>query len=212
MRRAVLAAAILAAAGCSQPAPPAADPAIRIRELLDPLQRFTQEGGHGPHHRANNSLQSELWKSLAAPPAGPGTDALLLDAAERVYTRYDANYYHGILWHWPYLCSRRAIELCDRVLKSTRDPGLRERALWLKAFALRCPGVDPWDEAEKDLETYAEQRRWTPDYGASREIYQTLAAEYPATPRGMAAARLAAKEDLSFMLPKGPKEPDPREP
>ena len=210
---AALPAALLWAAACSQPPPPpAADPAPRVRELLDRLQQMTEEGGHGPHHRANNELQKELWKRLRELPPGPAADRLHLEAAERIYTRYDANYFHGILWHWPYLCSRRAIELCDRLLKPTQDPGIRERALWIKAFALRCPGVDPWDEAEKDLETYAEQRRWMPNYDAAREIYRTLAAEFPTTPRGLAAAKLAADENLSFMLPKGPKEPDPRTP
>jgi len=170
------------------------------------------EQGHGLLHRANNALQREFWKSLQGLPPGPETDALLLDAAENVYTRYDVNYYNGMLWHWPYLSSRRAIELCDRILKSTREPELRERALWIKAFALRCPPVDPWEVAEADLETYAEQRRWTPDYEASRKVYQALAAESPGSPRGVAAAKLALQPELSIMLPTGPRERDPREP
>lgn len=215
MRRAVLAAAILASAGCSEPAspPPSASPTVApIRDLLERLNQMTEEGGHGPHHRADNNLQRELWKRLSEFPAGTETDALLLDAAERVYTRYDLNYFHGILWHWPYLCSRKAIELCDRLLKSTRDPETRERALWIKAFALRCPSLDPWEEAERDLETYAEQVRWKPDFDASREVYRGIAKDYPDTSRGQAARRAVNQSDLSLTLPKGPREKDPRNP
>ena len=208
---AALAVALLAASACSQPDPPST-PTSRVRIVLDQLQQFSQEGGHGPHHRANNDLQRELWKGLQDLAPGPETERLLLEAAECVYSRYDANYYHGILWHWPYLSSRRAIEVCDRLIQSTKDPEMRERALWIKAFALRCPPVEEWAVAEEDLETYAEQRRWKPDYDASRAVYKTIASEFPKTPRGVEAARLVRNEDLSFMLPKGPKEPDPRDP
>ena len=173
---------------------------------------MTTEGGHGPHHRGDNQLQGRLWKLLENLRPGPESDALLLDAAEGVYTRYDENYYNGILWHWPYLSSTRAITLCDRILKSTKDAETRERALWIKAFALRCPPMDAWEAAEKDLETYAEQVRWEPVPDASREIYQAIAKDYPETPRGKASARLATQSDLSLVLPKGPKEKDPRNP
>jgi len=215
MRRAVLAAALIASAGCSEPAPPPPSAPVStapIRDLLERLNQMTEEGGHGPHHRGNNTLQRELWKRLTELPAGSETDALLLEAAETVYTRYDANYFHGILWHWPYLCSRRAIEACDRLLKSTRDPESRERALWIKAFALRCPAMEPWEEAEKDLETYAEQVRWKPDFEASREVYRVIEREFPDTSRGKASRRLVQQPDLSLALPKGPREKDPRNP
>ena len=211
MRR-FAAAAFLWVSACSRAATsPPADFAI-LQDLLDRLQQTTGEGVHGPYHPANNALQRDLWTRLQNLPPGPGVDRILLEAAERVYTRYDANYYHGILWHWPYLCSRRTIELCDRAFKSTTDPEIRERALWLKAFALRCPPMEPWEDAERDQETYAEQRRWTPDFDAAREIYKKLAAEFPGTPHGTAAAPLAAQKDLAIVLPKGPKERDPREP
>ena len=215
MRWAVLAAAVLASAGCSEPAsPPPSAPtsAAPVRDILDRLNQMTEEGGHGPHHRGNNGLQQELWKRLSELPPGPESDAILLDAAERVYTRYDANYFHGILWHWPYLCSRRAIDVCDRILKSTRDPETRERALWIKAFALRCPAMEPWEQAEKDLETYAEQVRWKPDFDASREVYRVIAKDFPDTSRGRAAKPLVSQTDLSLVLPKGPREKDPRNP
>lgn len=207
-----LAAAVLAAAGCSRPAVPQETGPTKVPTLLARLQELTTEGNHGAFHRANNDLQAELWTRLKELPPGPGSDALLLEAAECVYTRYDANYYHGILWHWPYLSSRRAIEVCDRLLASTKDPETRERALWIKAFAFRCPSVEPWDRAETDLETYAEQVKWKTDYEAAREIYKLIAKEFPNSPRGKASARLAAQPDFSFMLPRGPKEPDPRNP
>jgi hypothetical protein len=211
VRRAVLAAVLFA--GCSRADPPPSGIGeTTIRELLFQLNRMTEEGGHGLHHRANNDLQRRLWPQLLALPARPESDALLLDAAERVYTRYDENYFHGVLWHWPYLSSKKAIDLCDRILASTKDPDTRERALWIKAFALRCPPVEPWEQAESDLETYAEQKQWKPDLDASREVYRTIAREFPTTPRGKAAARLVERPDLSLVLPKGPREKDPRNP
>jgi hypothetical protein len=207
---AVLAAGILTSAGCARPAPPSPDLGP-IRDLLVRLQQMSQEGRHGPHHRADNSLQRDLWSKLKDLPSSPTTDPLLLEAAECVYTRYDENYFQGLLWHWPYLSSRRAIELCDRLLPSS-DPETRERALWIKAFALRCPPNEAWGEAEGDLETYAEQVRWRPDFEASRNVLRQIAREFPDTPRGKAAAKLVEKPDLSLVLPKGPRERDPRNP
>lgn len=207
---AVLAAGILASSGCAQPAPPSPD-LSPIRDLLVRLQQMSHEGRHGPHHRADNALQRDLWSKLKDLPSNSTTDPLLLEAAECVYTRYDENYFQGLLWHWPYLSSRRAIELCDRLLKSS-DSETRERALWIKAFALRCPPNESWDEAERDLETYAEQVRWKPDFEASRAVYRQIAREFPDTSRGKAAAKLVEKPDLSLALPKGPKERDPRNP
>jgi hypothetical protein len=198
-------------AGCARPAGPSGDQPP-VRELLDRLQSKSTDGGHGPYHRANNALQRDLWNRLAALGPGPESASLLLEAAECVYSRYDENYYNGLLWHWPYLSSRRAIELCDRILPSTPDAETRERALWIKAFALRCPATEPWADAERDLETYAEQVRWKPDFNAAREIYKSIALEFPSTPRGKASAKLAGQEDLSLILPKGPKERDPRNP
>jgi len=209
MRR-LAAAALLAAASCSSPpAPPDYTP---IYELLERLQETVTVQGHGAYHPANNALQRDLWTRLQGLRAGPGLDRLLVEAAEKVYTRYDENYYNGLLWHWPYLCSRRAIELCDRALRETSTPAIRERALWLKAFALRCPPTEPSDQAEKDLETYSEQRKWRPDFDAARAIYRTIASEFPDTPFGAAARRLADQPDLSVVLPKDPRERDPREP
>ena len=205
--RALLSSALLLLAGCARPSAP--DDTARVRDLLARLQRFSTGGRHGSHHRGNNSLQRELWSALKE--LRPGNDALVLEAAECVYTRYDENYYIGIRWHWPYLSSPRAIELCDR-LAAASDPEIRERALWIKAFALRCPPMEPWTEAEQEMETYAEQVKWKPDYEASREVYRRIAREFPQTDRGRAAARLASKPELSFLLPKGPKEPDPRHP
>lgn len=211
MRR-FAAAALLWVAACSRAATSPPADFSTLRGLLDRLQQTSGEGIHGPYHPADNVLQNDLWTRLKGLPPGPGVDRILLEAAERVYTRYDENYYHGILWHWPYLSSRRAIELCDRVLKSATDPEIRERALWLKAFALRCPPMEPWEDAERDQETYAEQRRWKPDFDAAREIYRSLAARFPTGRYAAAAARLAAQSDISVVLPKGPKERDPREP
>jgi len=207
MRRAVLPAALLLLAGCARPA--SSVDTTHVHDLLSRLQRLSTEGRHGPHHRGNNALQRGLWTALKELP--PGHDALILEAAECVYTRYDENYYNGVLWHWPYLSSPRAIELCDRILASS-DPEIRERALWIKAFALRCSPTEPWPEAEQDLETYAEQVKWKPDYEASREVYRRIAREFPSTSRGKASSRLAAQPELSFLLPRGPKEPDPRHP
>lgn len=208
--RCLAAAALLAAASCSSPSAPA--DFTPIYDLLHRLQETVTVQGHGAYHPANNALQKDLWTRLQGLRTGPGLDRLLLDAAERVYTRYDENYYNGILWHWPYLCSRRAVELCDRALRETSTPATRERALWLKAFALRCPPTEPSDQAERDLETYAEQRKWRPDYEAAREIYRTIASEFPNGSFAAAARRLADQADLSIVLPKDPRERDPREP
>ena len=208
--RAFVAAGVFACAACSPSGTSESGDSAAVRDLLDRAQVMTQEGRHGPYHRADNALQVELWNRLKLLPPDPSSEPLLLEAAETVYTRYDENYAHGVLWHWPYLSSRRAIVLCDR-LAGSKDPEIRERALWIKAFALRCPPTEAWPDAERDLETYAEQTRWKPDYEASRQLYRRIASEFPTTSRGKAAARLAAGE-LSFMLPKGPKEPDPRNP
>lgn len=208
--RPIFAGGVMFLAACSPSTPTGSTEQAAVRDLLDRAQVMTQEGRHGPYHKADNALQTELWSRLKSLPPGPSSETLILEAAECVYTRYDENYAHGVLWHWPYLSSRRAIELCDR-LASSADAEIRERALWIKAFALRCPPTEPWGDAERDQETYAEQVKWKPDYEAAREIYRKIAKEFPSTARGKAAARLAQRE-LSFMLPKGPKERDPRNP
>ena len=207
-----LAAAIVAAAGCSRPATPPESEAPRVRSLIARMQETTSGGNHGAYHRINHALHVELWNRLKDLPPGAESEAVLLEAAECVYTRYDENYYNGILFHWPYLSSRRAIEVCDRLIASTKDAEIRERALWIKAFALRCPATEPMERAQADFETYAEQVKWKTDYEAARAVYRTIAKEFPDTPRGKASARLAAQSDISFLLPRGPKEPDPRNP
>lgn len=211
MRRFAAAALVLVAA-CSRSATSPPVDLSSLQDLLDRLQLVSGEGVHGPFHKADNALQKDLWTRLRNLAPGPGVDRILLEAAGKVYTRYDENYFHGTLWHWPYLSSRRAIELCDRVLKSASDPELGQRALWLKAFALRCPAMEPWADAERDLETYSEQRQWKPDFDAARATYRTLAAQFPGGRYAAAAGKLADQSDLTLVLPKGPKERDPRDP
>lgn len=207
--------AIVLVASCSPPAPPPPGPPdlTTARDLIRRLQDpNTEMGGHGRFHKADNALQNELWALLERLPPGPGVDEILIEAVEKVWTRYDANYLQGAIFHWPYLDSARAIALCDRLVTRHPKSPHRAHALWLKAFALRAPAMEPWPQMEMELGTYGRQAKWRPDPEAARAVYKALAQEFPGTRLGIAAEGLADASDLGLTLPKGPKERDPRSP
>ncbi|MBI2932769.1 MAG: hypothetical protein HYY16_14065 [Planctomycetes bacterium] len=193
------------------PTPPLPLPVnpLRVAELVAEMTRQGDEHpGHGNYHRARNALERELWTLVRALPKIEKGDELLLLCVENVYTRYDANYLNGYLWHWPYLNSRRAVALCERILADYPGSPARERAQWLRAFALRCPPAAPFPEAEADLDIYRDQCSWQPDPEGARAIYRQIAAlggRY-----AKAAAELADGDALELILPIGPLEPDPR--
>jgi len=201
----------LALVACSKPPPPPTGAPVRIGELLVQMTRQADEHpGHGTYHRARNDLERELWGLLRVLPIVEKGDELLLLCVENVYTRYDANYLNGYLWHWPYLNSRRAIALCDRILKDWPRTQVRERTLWLKAFALVCPPTLPDPAAEKDLDVYRDQATWRPDPEAARALYREIAAM-----NGTHAKKARELADSSLpvlVLPMEPLQPDPRSP
>lgn len=200
----------LALTACPKPSPPPPAPApARIAELVVLMTRQGDEHpGHGSYHRSRNHLEQELWRLAQALRVIEKGDELLLLCVENVYTRYDQNYLNGYLWHWPYLNSRRAIALCDRILNDYPRSTVRERALWLKAFALRCPPTPPDPRAEEDLDVYRDQVTWAPDPEAARRIYREIAAMNGR--HAKSAREHAERVDLVLPLPVGPLERDPR--
>jgi hypothetical protein len=186
--------------------------AARIAELLRRLAATNDDGPHGPYHRAQDKLQEELWTLASAMAPLPEGDHLLLAAVDRVYTRYDRNYWTGHHFHWPYLCSERAVKLCDKLLAEYPASRLAERTLWLKAYALRLPAVPEDHEAEEDRTTYRIQRRWTPDPGAARKVYAELVSRHPSGRHAKLAKVFAEQKELGIALPEGPDERDPKEP
>ncbi len=184
-----------------------------VRSMIARLQEFdAEQPGHGRFHRIDNALQNRLWDALAALPPGPGVDEVLLEAVDRVWTRYDANYLQGVVFHWPYLDSSRAIALCDRLLEQHPRSPHAEQALWLKAFAQRAPALEPWPDLEMSSGCYGRQVKWKPDLDGARETLARLVADFPGSPRGRAARSLLEGGVFPVPLPKGPREPDPRKP
>ena len=184
----------------------------RIAESLRALNEPNDDGPHGPYHRAKDKTQEELWAAISSLAVVPNGDHLLLDAVDRVYTRYDRNYWTGHHFHWPYVCSERAIRLCDKLLLDYPASALAERALYLKGYALRLPTTEPDHEAEEDRTTYRAQRRWQPDFAAARATYQKLVERFPGGRHARVARVFASQAELAIDLPKDPMEPDPKEP
>lgn len=213
----ILAAILAVLSSCSEPPPDATaqiydamPPAGRAAELLASLSAADGKGVHGSYHQIKADAERELWKLVSALPASVGGDHVLAAAIERVYTRYDANYYHGTIWHWPYLDSKRAVTLADKLLKDFPRSALAEHALWLKAFALRCAPVEPHDDYAAAFDTYREQMLWKPDPEAARQVYRDLAARFPRGRYATASRTLADAVVLLVELPSEPAEPDPR--
>lgn len=232
MKRALL---LVALAGCSEPVKPvqltaAKDPAAvlahlppghaaradveKLVRMLDELTKpNTEEGHHGPYHRAKDDVQERFWAAISTLPAGiPEGDHLLFHGIDRVYTRYERNFWTGHHFHWPYLCSERAIRLCDKLLAEHPGSLLAERTLYLKAYALRLPAVEPDEDAEKDRTTYRLQLKWTPDYEKSRSVYRELLARFPSGRHVRIARVFAEQKELAITLPIDPDQPDPKQP
>jgi hypothetical protein len=218
--------ALLALASCSRredPPPPA--PAPEASQVYEPrippgpaaqfLETLTAQDGRGAHgrfHQIKSPEEREFWKVVSQAPVSPGGDHLLALAIERVYTRYDVNFYHGAIWHWPYLNSRKAVQLAEKLLREYPRSPLTEQVLWLQAFALRCPPMDPNEEYAQAFENYREQMLWKPDFQLAREIYGQIARRFPEGRHGAASRLLGGGLILVLELPSGPDEPDPRFP
>jgi hypothetical protein len=198
----------LALAACSKPPPPRPPSPARIAELTAIMARQQDEQqGHGRYHRPKNNHEQELWKLASALGVVEKGDELLLLVVQNVYTRYDANFWNGYIWHYPYLNSRRAIALVDKILKDYPQTAARERALWLKAFALRCPPAPAMHEAETEFDVYRDQATWAPDGEAARKVLQEVAAMNG--PFATKAKALAESVDLAtLILPIDPDDPD----
>jgi hypothetical protein len=184
-----------------------------VRQLDDLTKPNTGEGHHGPYHRAKDDVQERFWTAISILPAGtPEGDHLLFHGIDRVYTRYERNYWTGHHFHWPYLCSERAIRLCDKLLAEYPGSLLTERTLYLKAYALRLPSVEPDEDAEKDRTTYRLQLTWTPDYEKARAVYRDLLARFPNGRHARIAKVFAEQKELAIALPGDPDQPDPKQP
>ncbi len=189
----------VALAACSKPAPPRTPAPIRVAELVTRMTGPNESPqGHGPYHRASNSLEQELWSLVSKLPVVEKGDELLLLVVQNVYTRYDANFWNGYIWHYPYLNSRRAIALVDKLMKDYPATAVRERALWLKAFALRCPPAPPMHEAETEFDVYRDQATWAPDGEAARKVLQDVAAMNGT--HAKRAKELAESVDLATLI------------
>ncbi len=164
--------------------------------------------GHGEYHRARPELEREIWPLVRDLGVVEKGDEVLRLVVENVYTRYDSNFLNGTLFHWPYLCSERAIALCDKALRDYPKSDQGERLLWLKAFALRCPPVPPEDRSEQELDTYRSQAAWACEEERARAIYREIAKI--GRSHAKRAKELAEEVSLSLILPVSPLQPDPR--
>lgn len=169
-----------------------------------------EDGPHGPLHRINAAAEREFWGLVSSLPVQQGGDDLLLRAIDEVYTRYEDNYWNGYLFHYPYVCSRKAVELADKLLRDYPQSPLGERALWLKAFALRILPPEPDERAEGDFPFFAEQVQHRPDIGAARKALEELVRLFPDGAWTARAKEELAKEDLRLELVVWPKAGDPR--
>lgn len=202
---------VLLAAGCAKPPPPQSHvDRPRFLELIATMKvQVEEDGPHGPLHRINAEAEREFWDLVSKLPVHDGGDELLLRALDEVYTRYEDNYWNGYLFHYPYLCSRKAVELADKLTREYPTSPRLERALWLKAFALRVMPPDPYERAEADFPFFAEQVRHRPDPDAARKVLEDLANR-----NGTYAARakaLLASDNLRLTLDVSAKGRDPRE-
>jgi hypothetical protein len=164
------------------------------------------KGVHGEFHKIKVDEEREFWKIVSALPVADGGDHLLAAAIDRVYTRYDANFYHGPMWHWPYLNSRRTVQVANKLLKEYPRSALTELTLWLEAFALRCPPL----EQVPDFDNSREQKEWKPDAEAARTIYREITERFPKGRYAAASRAVADVAVLTIDLPASPMEPDPR--
>jgi hypothetical protein len=209
VRRAFLLAVLC---GCSKgPQPdPVRTRIARIEQLLDVLNRQDGEGNHGPYHKIDAAAEKEFWPLVSELPVVAGGDWVLLRAMDEVYTRYDDNYWNGYLFHYPYLSSRKTVALADKLLKDYPDSPHAERALWLKAFALRILPPEGDEGYERDMPVFAEQVKHRPDAKAARATLEDLVRRFPEGRHAKAAKAWLSKEDLSLRLLDWPKSGDPR--
>jgi len=170
------------------------------------------EGPHGPYHRVNAAAEGEFWDRIRYLPPLPGGDDLLASALELVYTRYDDNFWNGFLYHYPYLDSRKAAEIADKLLREYPQSTLTERTLWLKAFVFRVIPPEPDARLEADYPTFAEQVRHRPDSGAAQDVLRLLVQRFPEGRHACAAGFWLAQEDIRLKLLVWPKAGDPRQP
>ncbi len=197
-------------ARAQDPSSASAAAAARAAELLALLVVQDGQGVHGKYHQVKAREEQEFWRVAFSLAVFPGGDHLLALALERVYTRYDANAYRGPIWHYPYLNSRKAAALADKLLREYPASALAEIALWLKGFALRCPPLEEDEGLARSFENTAEQMRWKPDLEGARRAFSELAARFPAGRYARASRALAAAQDLVVDLPDGPFAEDPR--
>ncbi len=217
--------ALVALASCpgrEEPAPQAAPQVPQVYEPRVPpgpaaqfLEALTAQDGRGVHGRFHviaPDEEREFWRVVSQLPVREGGDHLLAAAIERVYTRYDANFYHGTIWHWPYLNSRKAVQLAEKFLREYPRSPLTEHVLWLQAFALRCPPMTPDDAYKQTYENYREQMAWKPDFDLARGVYREIARRFPQGRHGPASRLLQDVMVLVLFPATGPDEPDPRFP
>lgn len=162
--------------------------------------------GHGSYHAIKAEVERDLWKFVSNLPVREGGDRILLTAIEEVYTKYHENYLAGYIFHYPYLNSRKAIQLATKLEDEyPRSPHL-PRALLLKAFAYR---VKPPPEGHEIHESFREQLAWTPDAAQAREIYRRIIERWPDSVEARAAKAALEEPELEIDLPFG-YDDDPR--
>lgn len=112
-----------------------------IRSIPELIDRLTVRDGRreieGEYHRIKPDVEKRLWGIVSRLPVAQGGDKLLIDAIEQVYTKYHENYLHGYVWHYPYLDSRKAIALAEKLEREYPDSPYIPRALFL---SLRLSG------------------------------------------------------------------------
>ncbi|HLG41859.1 MAG TPA: hypothetical protein VI643_00740 [Planctomycetota bacterium] len=161
---------------------------------------------HGSYHRIKPEVERDLWKMVSELPARDRGDETLLQAVENVYTKHHSNFCNGYIFHYPYLVSRKAIALVEKLEREYPDSPLLARALLLKAFATR---VKPPPEGHERNESFDEQLTWRPDAAKAREIYKRILDRHPNGPEAKAAKAALEEEPFEIDLPFGADD-DPR--
>jgi hypothetical protein len=185
---------LLGALGRRVPPRPAGFPElIRLLTVQD-----ADYPAHGPYHAIKAEVERDLWRFVSKLSVQEGGDRILLTAVEQVYTKYHSNFLAGYIFHYPYLNSRKAIALVDKLEDEYPDSPLLARALLLKAFAYR---VRPPPEGHEIHESFSEQLTWRPDADKAREIYRTIVERWPDSAEARSARAALEEPELEIDLP-----------
>jgi hypothetical protein len=209
MHRATALALLLVSCKPQPPAPasppkPPEEQKLRIEKMIQQLTALDMredDVGHGPCHKIKPDIERELWPIVSTLPVVEGGDRILIRALEEVYAGHLPNYWHGYIFHYPYLNSKKAIALAGKLVREYPDSDRAPLALWLKAFAYR---VRAPDERQEMSDSYGDQPQWIPDPDKAMSVYRDLAVRYPQSLFADKARAKMSRPVLVIELPVGP--------